>query len=83
LRCSWIDLLEGQSTGRRWWLLAGAEGVLEKREEKKSQSGVVELPADLKVLAKQLRVNTETRKQIFAIVMTAEGSVQTAVKSVC
>lgn len=73
LRCSWADLTAARATGRRWWLQAGAEAVLEKREESQTRSGLVELPPDLKVLAKQLRINTETRKQVFAIVMTAEG----------
>jgi hypothetical protein len=66
--------VEGRSTGQRWWLRAGAEAVLEKRsDEKQGQAGVIELPADLKVLARRLRITTETRKQVFAVVMTAEG----------
>jgi hypothetical protein len=74
LRCSWNDLVESKSSGRRWWLLAGAEAVLSKRDDSQS-SGAISLPPDLKVLAKQLRINTEIRKQVFAIVMTAEGFV--------
>ncbi len=69
-------MVDAPSTQRRWWLQAGAEAVLEQRAEKQGGGGgggSVELPPDLKVLAKQLRINTEIRKQVFAIVMTAEG----------
>jgi hypothetical protein len=59
-----------------WWKAdrRDSAGGFEKRsDEKQGQAGVIELPADLKVLARRLRITTETRKQVFAVVMTAEG----------
>ena len=76
LRCSWSDLAQARATGQRWWLQAGAESILEKRtvgEGKEMSTTATALPADLALLARRLRINTETRRQIFAIVMTAEG----------
>ncbi len=80
LRCSWRDLVQGRASGQRWWLQAGAEAVLEDRvrgadgaASGESSSTSAALPADLAVLAKRLRINTDARKQAFSIVMTAEG----------
>ena len=86
LRAAWSELLEARSTNRRWWLQAGAEGVgRELREVAGGRSDGMAaqsatLSPELAALARKMRINTDLRRRVFGIVMTAEGYADAAEK---
>jgi len=79
LNIGYKDLLAAETAGR-WWIvgsaftgsLAGADDQQEEVVGSKSAAGEVEQNHELLELARKMRMNTEVRKKIFCLIMSAE-----------
>lgn len=74
LNISLEDLLKANERGK-WWVVGSAwTGMDEKKTNKEEKSITPTYSKNLLELAKKQRMNTDTRRNIFCIIMTAEVS---------
>ena len=77
LNIGYKDLLAAETAGR-WWIVGSAftgslAGAQDQEEDVGSQGGgEVEQSHELLELARKMRMNTEVRKKIFCLIMSAE-----------
>lgn len=78
LRISWADLAHGCATGDRWWLRAGGAAPRSSAAGTSASSSSAldaapEGDALLSALARKLRMNSDVRRRVFFVLMSAEG----------
>lgn len=76
LQISLPDLLKANERGR-WWIVGSAwQGLKENQDKSTEATSVLPITAGFSdkilELARKQRMNTETRKNIFCIIMSAE-----------
>jgi len=78
LNIGYKDLLAAETAGR-WWIVGSAftgslAGAVDQQEEVtgSKSAGEVEQSHELLELARKMRMNTEVRKKIFCLIMSAE-----------
>ena len=88
LNIGYKDLLAAESAGR-WWIVGSAftgslAGAAEQDEDKVGSKDVIEGEQnhELLELARKMRMNTEVRKKIFCLIMSAEDYLEATEKLV-
>ena len=88
LNIGYKDLLAAESAGR-WWIVGSAftgslAGAAEQDEDKVGSKDVIEGEQnhELLELARRMRMNTEVRKKIFCLIMSAEDYLEATEKLV-
>eukprot|EP00092_Neocalanus_flemingeri_P010735 GFUD01011564.1.p1 GENE.GFUD01011564.1~~GFUD01011564.1.p1 ORF type:complete len:827 (+),score=321.83 GFUD01011564.1:157-2637(+) len=88
LKIGFLDLVQAESRGR-WWIVGSAftgelAGGKEEEEDnsKHGEEGKQQFSDKLVDLARKMRMNTDTRRHIFCLVMTAEDYMDCAEKLV-
>jgi len=88
LKIGFLDLVQAESRGR-WWIVGSAfTGELaggkeeEKDDSKYGEEGKQQFSDKLLDLARKMRMNTDNRRHIFCLVMTAEDYMDCAEKLV-